>query len=414
MAALWGVKNRALLGGLAKVVLCEERHSMKKTLTIATLVLLLLAAGLQFSGHSYIWRALAGTYLQGHRTAYIDDSRNFDQRLVAKGVSVAWPKDPRYNQKPLDVETRDYLNRYGSAAFLVIQKGALVHEEYFAPYNAQSLTNSFSMAKTITTLQTGLAVKQGFISSFDAPLTEQIQEYANDTRGQKATIAQLAAMKSGHEWEENYYLPLNMTTDLYFGKNAEALVLSRGFEREPGSEYEYSSGSTQLLGVFLKRALQAKEPGLTVSQHLSRSLWQPLGMENDAVYTMDRPEVEGGMERTYCCVFASARDFARFGQLLLQDGQWDGQVLLDKAFIARMRQPDLQPYYGHSLWMDWTYKHPFYLMQGHEGQYVIVVPSLELVVVRTGQHRDKKTLGPNGKLPLEIYRFVDQAVALVQ
>ena len=387
---------------------------MKKTLTIATLVLLLLAAGLQFSGHSYIWRALAGTYLQGHRTAYIDDSRNFDQRLVAKGVSVAWLKDPRYNQKPLDVETRDYLNRYGSAAFLVIQKGALVHEEYFAPYNAQSLTNSFSMAKTITTLQTGLAVKQGFISSFDAPLTEQIQEYANDTRGQKATIAQLAAMKSGHEWEENYYLPLNMTTDLYFGKNAEALVLSHGFEREPGSEYEYSSGSTQLLGVFLKRALQAKEPGLTVSQHLSRSLWQPLGMENDAIYTMDRPEVEGGMERTYCCVFASARDFARFGQLLLQDGQWDGQVLLDKAFIARMRQPDLQPYYGHSLWMDWTYKHPFYLMQGHEGQYVIVVPSLELVVVRTGQHRDKKTLGPNGKLPLEIYRFVDQAVALVQ
>ena len=414
MAALWGVKNRALLGGLAKVVLCEERHSMKKTLTIATLVLLLLAAGLQFSGHSYIWRALAGTYLQGHRTAYIDDSRNFDQRLVAKGVSVAWPKDPRYNQKPLDVETRDYLNRYGSAAFLVIQKGALVHEEYFAPYNAQSLTNSFSMAKTITTLQTGLAVKQGFISSFDAPLTEQIQEYANDTRGQKATIAQLAAMKSGHEWEENYYLPLNMTTDLYFGKNAEALVLSHGFEREPGSEYEYSSGSTQLLGVFLKRALQAKEPGLTVSQHLSRSLWQPLGMENDAIYTMDRPEVEGGMERTYCCVFASARDFARFGQLLLQDGQWNGQVLLDKAFIARMRQPDLQPYYGHSLWMDGTYKHPFYLMQGHEGQYVIVVPSLEMVVVRTGQHRDKKTLGPNGKLPLEIYRFVDQAVALVQ
>ena len=387
---------------------------MKKTLTITALVLLLIAAGLQLSGHGYIWRALAGTYLQGHRTAYIDDARNFDQRIISKGTSSPWQKDARYNQKPLDLATLDYLKQYGSAAFLVAQKGALVHEEYFSPYNAQSLTNSFSMAKTVTTLQTGLAVKQGFISSFDAPLTEQIKEYANDPRGQKATIAQLSAMKSGHDWEENYYLPLNMTTDLYFGKNAEALVLSHGFEREPGSEYEYSSGSTQLLGVFLKRALQAKEPGLTVSEHLSRSLWQPLGMENDAVYTMDRPAAEGGMERTYCCIFASARDFARFGQLLLQDGQWNGQVLLDKAFIDRMRQPDLQAYYGHSLWMDWKYKHPFYLLQGHEGQYVIVVPSLELVVVRTGQHRDKKTLGPNGKTPLEVYRFVDQAVALVQ
>ena len=387
---------------------------MKKIAWVLPALLLLLAAVLQLGGHGYIWRALSSTYLQGHRTANIDDAKNFDQRTIAKGVATPWPKDARYNQKPLDTSTLDYLKQYGTAAFLVAQKGALVHEAYFAPYNAQSLTNSFSMAKTITTLQTGLAIKQGYISSFDAPLTEQIQEYANDPRGQKATIAQLSAMKSGHDWEESYYLPLNMTTDLYYGRDAQSLVLSHGFEREPGSEFEYSSGSTQLLGVFLKRALQAKEPGLTVSEHLSRSLWQPLGMENDAVYTLDRPASEGGMERTYCCIFASARDFARFGQLLLQDGQWHGQQLLDKAFIQRMRQPDLKPYYGHSLWMDWEYKHPFYLLQGHEGQYVIVVPSLELVVVRTGQHRDKKTLGPNGQLPLEIYRFVDQAVALVQ
>ena len=387
---------------------------MKKIAWVLPALLLLLAAVLQLGGHGYIWRALSSTYLQGHRTANIDDAKNFDQRTIAKGDATPWPKDARYNQKPLDTSTLDYLKQYGTAAFLVAQKGALVHEAYFAPYNAQSLTNSFSMAKTITTLQTGLAIKQGYISSFDAPLTEQIQEYANDPRGQKATIAQLSAMKSGHDWEESYYLPLNMTTDLYYGRDAQSLVLSHGFEREPGSEFEYSSGSTQLLGVFLKRAIQAKQPGLTVSEHLSRSLWQPLGMENDAVYTLDRPASEGGMERTYCCIFASARDFARFGQLLLQDGQWHGQQLLDKAFIQRMRQPDLKPYYGHSLWMDWEYKHPFYLLQGHEGQYVIVVPSLELVVVRTGQHRDKKTLGPNGQLPLEIYRFVDQAVALVQ
>ena len=387
---------------------------MKLTFKILGLLLVLAAAALQLSGHGYIWRALTSTYLQGHSTANIDDAKNFDQRIISKGVSSPWPKDQRYNQKLLEADTLAYLKKYGTAAFLVAQKGALVHEEYFAPYNAQSLTNSFSMAKTITTLQVEMAVKQGFISSFDAPLTEQIKEYAQDPRGQKATVAQLSAMKSGHEWDENYYLPLNMTTNLYYGKDAQALVLSHGFEREPGSEYEYSSGSTQLLGVFLKRALQAKEPELTISEHLSRSLWQPLGMENDAVYTMDRPAAEGGMERTYCCVFASARDFARVGQLLLQDGQWNGKQLWDKAFIERMRQPDLQPFYGHSLWMDWTYKHPFYLMQGHEGQYVIVVPSLDLVVVRTGQHRDEETMGPNRQIPLEVYRFVDQAVALVQ
>jgi CubicO group peptidase (beta-lactamase class C family) len=386
---------------------------MMKTIRWVGGLLVLLALVLKLTGHGYIGKALYATYLQGHRTANIDDAHNFDQRVIAKGAVTAWPQAANYNQQTLSEPMLKHHQQYGTAAFLVAQHGKLVHEQYFAPYNAQSRTNSFSMAKTITTLQVGRAVQEGFISSFDAPITEQLQEYANDARGSKATVAQLSSMKSGHDWDENYYLPLNMTTNLYYGKDAQALVLSHGFEREPGSEYEYSSGTTQLLGVFLKRALQAKEPKLTISQHLSRSLWVPLGMGSDAIYTMDRSGEDGGMERTYCCIFATAQDFARVGQLLLQDGQWNGQQLLDKAFIERMRQPDLKPFYGHSLWMDWNYKHPFYLLQGHEGQYVIVVPSHDLVVVRTGQHRDKKTLGPNGQLPQEIYNFVDEAVRMV-
>ena len=371
------------------------------------------ALAVQISGHGYFWRALAATYLQGHSTAHIDDAANFAQRTISAGPAQPWPLDPARNQKALDPEMQAYLKQHGTAAFLVAHQGALLHEQYFAPYGPSSRTNSFSVAKTITTLQVGLAVQQGFISSFDAPITERLPEYANDARGSKATVAQLSAMKSGHDWTENYYLPLNVTTELYFGRDAPGVVLRQGFEREPGTEYEYSSGSTQVLGVFLQRALAAKEPGLTVSKHLSRSLWQPLGMEHDAVYTLDRPEAEGGMERTYCCVFATARDFAKLGQLLLQDGQWQGKTLLDKSFVERIRQPDLKPFYGHSLWMDWQYKHPFYFMQGHQGQYVIVVPSKQLVVVRVGQFRNKTDKGPNGVTPAEVYRFVDQAVALV-
>ena len=387
---------------------------MKKTMQWFGGLLVLMVLAIQLSGSGYIWRALSSTYLQGHRTANIDDAHNFDQRVIAKGTSSPWPKAANYNQQTLSEAVLKHHLQFGTAAFLVAQHGQLVHEQYFAPYTAQSLTNSFSMAKTITTMQVGLAIQEGLISSFDAPITEQLKEYVNDTRGSKATVAQLSSMKSGHAWDENYYMPLNMTTELYYGKDAQALVLSHGFERDPGTEYEYSSGTTQVLGVFLKRALLAKEPTLTVSQHLSRSLWAPLGMGSDALYTLDRKSEDGGMERTYCCIFATAQDFGRIGQLLLQDGLWNGQQLLDKAFIERMRKPDLQPFYGHSLWMDWSYKHPFYLLQGHEGQYVIVVPSHDLVVVRTGQHRDKKTLGPNGQLPLEVYNFVDEAVRLVQ
>jgi len=372
-------------------------------------VLVLGAAALQLSGHGYFWRALAATYLQGHATAHIDDAANFAQRTIATGTPAPWPRDARYNRDPLEPATLAHLRRHGTAAFLVAHDGALLHEAYFAPYDADSRTNSFSVAKTITTMQVGLAVRQRIVSGFDAPLTERLPEYAGDARGRAATIAQLSAMTAGHDWSEHYYLPLNVTTELYFGGDATGLVLRRGFEREPGSAFEYSSGSTQLLGVFLQRALAAHEPGLTVSEHLSRSLWKPLGMARDAIYTLDR---DGGIERTYCCVFATARDFARLGQLLLQDGEWDGRPLLERAFVERMRTPGRVPHYGHALWMDLGYAHPFWYMQGHQGQYVIGVPSRRLVVVRTGRFRDAAAKGPDGVTPAEVYRFVDQAVAL--
>ena len=379
------------------------------------LVLLVLAAlAIQFTGHGYFWKALSATYLQGHSTAHIDDADNFAQRKITTSQPLAWDKDAAFNKEPLNSATLSYLQQYKSAAFLVAKNGKLLHETYFSPYTEASRTNSFSMAKTVTTMQVGLAVQQGLIPSFDAPITQFLPEYAGNARGAKATISQLSAMKAGHDWTENYKLPFNVTTDLYYGKDAEKLVLNQDFEREPGTEFEYSSGSTQVLGVILKRAIQKKNPQSNISEHLSQSLWQPLGMEKDAIYTLDRAGEDGGMERTYCCIFATARDYAKLGQLLLQDGQWGGKQLLDKAFVERMRKPDLQPYYGHSLWMDWTYKHPFYSLQGHQGQYVIVVPSLQLVVVRVGQYRDKATLGPNGRIPLEVYSFVDEAVRLAQ
>lgn len=388
---------------------------LKKFMTGLLGVIVLAALTIQLTGHGYFWKALSATYLQGHSTAHIDDADNFAQRKIATAAPLAWEKGATFNKVPLTTSTMtSYLQQYKSAAYLVAQNGKLIHETYFSPYTEASRTNSFSVAKTVTTMQVGMAVQQGLIPSFDTPITQFLPEFNANSWGSKATIAQVSAMKSGHDWTEKYYLPLNVTTDLYFGTNAEKLVLNQGFERAPGTEYEYSSGSTQLLGVILKRAIQAKNPQSNVSEHLSTSLWQPLGMEKDGIYTLDRTAAEGGMERTYCCIFATARDYAKLGQLLLQDGQWSGKQLLDKAFVERMRQPDLQPYYGHSLWMDWKYKHPFYFMQGHQGQYVIVVPSQQLVVVRVGQFRNKASLGPNQITPLEVYSFVDEAVRLAK
>ncbi|MEY2772164.1 MAG: hypothetical protein RIQ38_2583 [Pseudomonadota bacterium] len=377
-----------------------------KRIVLTLLVLGLLgAAWLQLAGHGYIWRALQLTYLQGHRTAHIDDAPDFAQAKVANGAVQPWAVSKQPAELP--PETRHYLQKHGSAAFVVVHRGEIVHESYFAPYGPTSATNSFSMAKSIVTMLAGAAEQDGLIESFDAPIGRYLPEYAKHPLGQRATLAQLSAMTSGHEWDENYYLPLNKTTELYFGRDAQATVLGQGFEGPPGERWEYSSASTQVLAIALQRALAAKSPGLTLSEYLSRRFWQPLGMSQPASWSLDRPREQGGMELAYCCLHINARDMARIGQLLLQNGQWQGKPLLPAAFVERMRTPLPQArFYGHSLWMDPDHSAPFYFLQGHQGQYVIVVPSEQLVVVRLGQFREQ-VRWRHPKNIEEIYLFAD-------
>jgi len=372
--------------------------------------LLLAAAYVHWGGHRYFWTALRYTYFDGHTTAHIDDARNFAQAAVAGGAPQPWPVAAP--QRPLSDATRAFLQTHRSAAFLVAQRGEMVHESYFAPYDAESRSNGFSMAKTLVTLLAGALVADGVVPSLDAPLARWLPELAADPRGQRATLAQLAAMTSGHAWTEHYYLPLNPTTELYFGGDTAGTVLRQGFERDPGSAFEYSSASTPVLAVALQRALRERDAQATLSSYLGQRLWQPLGLQH-ASWSLDRPREQGGMEMAYCCVHAQARDMLRIGQLLLQQGQWNGQALLPADFVERITRPNgLVRHYGLGLWMDPDAPVPFYFLQGHLGQYVIVVPSQQLVVLRTGQYRTKATQR-HPVIPEEVYLYVDEALRMV-
>lgn len=387
---------------------------LRRLLLSLVSLMLLAAVGIQAAGHGYFWNALQHTYLQGHNTAHIDDATSFQQAVVAGGTATPWVVDPGAQQKSLSSALVTHLQETRSAAFLVAHRGRLLSETYFPPYGPDSRTNAFSITKTVITMLLGAAVADGFVDSLDAPLARYVPEYAQDPRGNRATLAQLSAMTSGHDWTEHYYLPLNPTTRLYFGGDAAGTVLAQGFERDPGTGYEYSSASTQLLGLALQRALQARQPDLTLSTYLSQKLWLPLGMEGDASWSLDRPRSDGGMEMAYCCLHSSARNFARLGQLLLQNGEWNGRQLLPAELVARMTRPNgFVSHYGHGLWMDPDYRAPFYFLQGHLGQYVIVVPSAELVVVRLGQIRHR-TYSRHPVVPDEVYDYVDEALRLVR
>jgi len=367
-------------------------------------LLLLLVAGLFLTGNSYILKALRTTYLRGHATASIDDHPYFYNRTIEKGNPQNWKEASTYNSKNLSEKLQKHNDKYNTVAFLVAKNGALVFEKYWHDYHKDSQSNSFSMAKSLVTMLMDQAIKEGKIKSLEQPISDFFPQYKEGIAA-KVTVGDLSRMSSGLDWKEYYYSPINITTEAYYKKDLKELILSLGIVDEPGKGFNYQSGTTQLLGLVIEKAT-----GKNLSEYLTEKFWKPMGMRNDALWSLD---TENGIEKAYCCVNANARDFAKFGQLLLQDGQWKGQQLISRNFVDKMRKPAFSssPEYGYSLWMDLQHENPFYSLQGHLGQYVIVLPEQNIVLCRFGETRTLGTEVKEGSvLRAEIYMMVDEVV----
>ncbi len=131
-------------------------------------------------------------------------------------------------------------------------------------------------------------------------------------------------------------------------------------------------------------------------------------MQTNALWTLDN---ETRTEKAFCCIHSNARDFSKLGQLLLQKGNWNGQQLLDSNYVKQATHPDIAKEYGFSMWMDYENKYPFYMFRGHLGQYVIVIPSHNMIVVRLGEDREFwKNPNPTKVLPQHIYNYVTEAI----
>ena len=378
---------------------------------LAILIILVLAiAGIYISGNGYILNALQKTYLKGYTTAHIDDYADFDNAVIRAGTPQPWRLHEKYNQLHLTDTLRKELESFQTIGFGVFKDGKLVYEEYWNDYSDSSMTNAFSMAKSITTMLLGKAIEQGYIKGLDQRITDFIPEFLSDSLGRLVTVGDLSSMRSGFDWEENYYAPLNMTVEAYYGNNIEKQLLGRRFSSRPGGYFKYLSANTELLAIVLKRAV-----GKNLTQYLSEEFWQPMGMEDDALWSLS-----GGIEKSFCCVYSNVRDYAKLGQLLLQKGNWNGVQLLDSAFVERMITPcydaflpDEPKKYGYSIWIDETYHPSFYGMLGHLGQRILVVPDEHLVIVRLGKSED--FVHPSrGPLPTDAYLMIDEVIKMMK
>lgn len=364
---------------------------------------LLAVLGLWVTGNGFILTGIKRTYMVGNPTANIDDHQQFKTNTIKTANPKAWPLASNYAKDKLSPDFLKYLEKNDAVAFLVAKDGELVTESYFSGYNDKSKTNSFSMAKTVVTMLLGKAIEEGYIESIDQKISDFIPEFAEDKFGKEATIGSLSTMSSGYDWDESYYSPFSPTVELYYGNDVIDFLTNRGFSHEVDEYFYYSSASTQLLSIVLKRALQKDRPDITLSEYLTEKFWQPLQMNDDALWHLDN----NGMELGYCCINTNARNYAKLGQLLLQDGKWEGQQLIDSNYVYMMHQPKFQKNYGYSTWLGLDAIEPYYYFRGHLGQYIIVVPNQNMVIVRLG-----KTTG-SGAVEDNIDNFIKEAKAML-
>ena len=339
---------------------------------LGALYLFLLA-----SDTTYLIRGVRATYMHGSSTASIDDAQFFDLRTIKATRPEAWKLASDFNGKPISEDLRKTLEDTRTVAFLVAKEGELVFEEYWLGYSDSSRSNSFSMAKSIVTMLTQKAIQEGYIESWE----DRVSKYVPDIQGAYRAdlkLRHLSMMTAGLDWNEHYKDPFDITARAYYGDDIVKTMLDRvPVVIEPGSEFEYQSGAPQLLTMVLSAAT-----GMSVSEYASQTLWKELGAEHDATWHLDH---KNGMELGYSSFNSNARDFARFGQLLLNHGRWNGKEVLDSAFIAKASLAGASAYYGWSFWILQDHEEHIYYLRGHLGQYVIVVPSRDLVIVRLGE-----------------------------
>jgi len=378
---------------------------MNKFLKSFIFIILVVYGSLYVSGYEWFVNGAAKIYFTGHTTSYLSDYKVFDNNEIpASENPQPWPIHEKYNTTNSSNFLESYNKKTKTVAYLIIKNDSLFYEKYYDNYGLDSKSNSFSMSKSIVSALLGKAIMEGHIESLDQP----VFEYLPEIRGpysKTVTLGDLSSMASGLDWEEEYYSPFSVTASAYFIDNLSSLILNQEIINQPGKSFEYLSGATQLLGMAIVKAT-----GKTLSNYLFESYWNPMGAEKNASWQVDR-KIDG-IEKAFCCIASNARDFARFGKLYKNFGRWNGKVLIDSAFVAKSISPRFNnsPEYGYSWWLQNFNDDKVFLMRGHLGQYVIVLPEKNIIVVRLGHLKGNITPNsPNG----DVHVYLDEAIKMI-
>ena len=267
---------------------------------------------------------------------------------------------------------------------LVVYKDHIIAEKYSDGLDENSPMLGWSMTKSVVSTIYGILNKQGKFELNDKVL---ISDWQNDSR-KDITYNNLLQMNSGLEWEEDYFSISDVTKMLYLETNMDQAQLKNSLVGKPNETWNYSSGTTNLLsGYLLRRFFNTHQEYLDFWYN---ELLDKIGMHSALIET----DLGGSfIGSTYS--WANTRDWAKFGLLYLHKGNWNGQQIIDSTWVKYVSEPtnDSNGKYGAHFWLNAGGKYPdvpkdMFSANGFQGQYVFIIPSRELVVVRTGLNQN--------------------------
>jgi CubicO group peptidase (beta-lactamase class C family) len=383
----------------------------KKKAIVYLLLSSIIIVGLLYvniRGKNYIYKAV------WYNFADIDDYKIFYQStILPSDKSEKWKISKRYNKTALNEKLSPIHKKLSTVAFLVIVGDSILEERYWQGFDTTTISNSFSMAKSIVSLLIGIALDKGFIESVDQKVGDFIEDFKVGEKN-KITIRHLLTMSSGLNWSESYSSPFSITTEAYYGDDLYKTVSKLKVIEEPGKYYRYKSGDTEILAMVLEKAT-----GMRTSNFASRFLWTKIGAEKPAFWSLDTKD---GMEKAYCCFYATARDFARIGKLILNNGAWNNDTVVSLSYLRNALKPNKLinfktgnqvDFYGWQFWIIPNYKEKgdIFYCRGILGQYIICIPYANAVIVRLGKKRGEK-IGEAEHFA-ETFHFIDAVLEVI-
>ncbi|PDT54528.1 MULTISPECIES: serine hydrolase [Sinorhizobium] len=304
---------------------------------------------------------------------------------AAKSPDLAWPVgnkaeiDPAFQKLAEDPE----LAGSGMRAVLVVKDGHLVGEAYGQGFDRETRLLGWSMTKSVTAALVGMRIAEG---RMDLEKANLLPEWSGDERA-RIKLADLLAMQSGLAFNEDYGDVTDVTRMLFLESDMAGFAASKPLEAAPGARFNYSTGTTNVLSRLWMQTFDSPAQALAYPR---RVLFEPLGMTS-AVMETDAQGTFVGSSYMY----ATAQDWARFAQFLLDDGRWQGRALLPEGFVKFMRIPTAASggdYGAGQIWLiengtragTGNFPPDTFWMLGHDGQSIMLVPSLRLAVVRLG------------------------------